>query len=71
MVPLTAKQALIERVETMTDEEAAELLNQLEWESTEFDTLSDDALRELADAEAEVSRGEIVSAAEVLRRLGL
>ena len=68
---MTAKQALIERVESMTEEEAAELLAQLEWESTEFEELTPAELAEVAEAEAQVARGDTVPLRDALRRLSL
>ena len=69
---MTVKERLYQFIEAqMTDEEAAELLAQLEWDSTEFEELTP---AELAEAEAgreENERGDSVDAETVFRELGI
>ena len=71
MVPMTAKQALIERVETMTEEEAAELLNQLEWDATEFEELTPAELERVERGFKQVANGESIDGETLFRELGL
>ncbi len=68
---MTAKEALRERIESLTEDEAAELLDRLEWESTEEETptLEQDEL--LAKGKAEFAAGEYVDGDEFLRVRGL
>ena len=68
---MSAKQALRDRIERLSEEEAAELLARIEWESTEVETLSEAELKELAESEEEFSRGEASDAEDVYRRLKL
>ncbi len=68
---MTTKEALHERIDELSDEDAEELLAQLEWEATEEDELTPE---ELASAEAgfdEIRRGDFVDGEAALRRLGL
>lgn len=69
--PMTAKQALRERIENLSEEEAAELLARLDWEATETETLTDEELAEVLAGKREVAAGESVDGEEVLRKLGL
>lgn len=66
---MTAKQALLELVETMSEEEAEELLAQLEWESTEFDELTPEEEAEVEAGRADIAAGNSVNADEYFKRL--
>lgn len=68
---MTAKQALIERVEEMTEEEAAELLAQLEWDSTEFEVLTPEDAARVEEGFAQIRAGDSIDGAELFRQLGL
>jgi PHD/YefM family antitoxin component YafN of YafNO toxin-antitoxin module len=68
---MTAKQALAEYIEGLTDEEAEELLARLDWESTEEEHLSPAEMEEMLAGEAEIARGEKVSLESLIRRLNL
>ncbi len=68
---MTAKQALLERIESLSEDEAEELLHRLDWEATEFEVLTDEELKEVLEGEAEIARGESSSLEDVIRRLNL
>ncbi len=70
-VVMTAKQALRERVERLSEEEAAEWLARFEWESTETETLTDEEMDRVSAAEREFAEGKSVGGEEVFRKLGL
>lgn len=55
----------------MTEEEAAELLAQLEWESTEFEELTDEELARVRRGRDQIARGESVDGATLFRDLNL
>jgi hypothetical protein len=71
MTSMTAKEALKEHVDTMTEEEAQELLWRLEWESTEEETLTDEEMAEVLEGEREIEAGLGEDLETVLRRLDL
>jgi len=68
---MTAKQALHERIEHLSEDEAEELLARLDWESTETETLTEEELAEVLAGKREVAAGESVDGEEVFRRLNL
>jgi hypothetical protein len=68
---MTAKEALKARIDELSEEEAAEWLARIEWESSDMETLSDEELAQLRAAEREFAAGESVDAEVVLRKLGL
>ncbi len=68
---MSAKEALHVRIERLTEDEAAELLAQLEWDSSEFDELSPDEMAEALAGRQENERGESVDGEDLFRRLGL
>ena len=68
---MTAKEALRERIESLTEEEAAELLAKIDWDSTEYEELTEAEAAEVAASQAEYGRGESVDGEPALRRLGL
>jgi len=68
---MTAKEALRDRVQQLTEEQAAEWLARIEWELTEFEEVSEKELAEILASQAEYERGEAVDGKELLRELGL
>ena len=68
---MTAKEALHDRIEELTDEEAEELLARIEWEATEEEELSDDELALLEEGNADFARGDTSDGDAFLKRLGL
>jgi len=66
---MTAKQALLELVETMSEEEAEEVLARIEWEATEFEELTPEEAAEVEVGRAEFAAGHSVSADEYFKRL--
>ena len=68
---MTAKEALRERIDTLTEDEAAELLDRLEWESSEEEIPTPEQVELLLAGEAEFERGEFVDGEEFLRARGL
>jgi len=68
---MTAKQALRERIEQLSEDEAEELLARLDWEATETETLTDEEMEEVLAGEREIEAGESVGGEEVFRRLRL
>ncbi len=68
---MTAKEALHERIEAFSEEEAAELLDRLEWESTEEETPTPEQVALLLAGEAEFEAGEFVDGETFLPAHGL
>ncbi len=68
---MTAKEALRERIDRLSESEAAEWLARIEWESTETETLTDEEVAEVLAADREIAGGRSVEGEEVFRRLGL
>ena len=68
---MTAKEALRERIDTLTEDEAAELLDRLEWESSEEEIPTPEQVELLLAGEAEFERGEFVDGEAFLRARGL
>lgn len=68
---MSARQALRDYIDRLSEEEAAELLARIEWESSEVETLTNDEIEELKASEEEFARGEYSDAEDVFRRLGL
>ncbi len=68
---MTAKEAVKERVDKLSEDEAAEWLARIEWESTEFEELTAEEWELVRQAEREIERGETIPAEEVYRELGL
>jgi hypothetical protein len=66
---MTAKEALRERIELLSEEEAEELLHQMDWDSTATETLTAEELAEMLAAEADMDAGEFVMLEDVLKRL--
>ncbi|MBE0610229.1 MAG: hypothetical protein IH609_12680 [Dehalococcoidia bacterium] len=68
---MTAKEALRNRIDRLTEDQAAEWLARMEWESTEFEHLTDAERAEVRESQAEYERGEALDGEKVLRDLGL
>ncbi|MEO8541492.1 MAG: hypothetical protein ABI577_17245 [bacterium] len=68
---MTAKQALRERVDLLTEEEAEELLARLDWESSEFEELTSEESAELDSVLAGVATGDWSDGEELFRKLGV
>lgn len=71
MRSMTAKQALRKRIDRLSEEEAAEWLSRMEWESTDTETLTREEMDDVLSAEHEFAEGKSVSGDEVFRKLGL
>lgn len=65
---MTAKEALRERIDLLTEEEAAELLDRLEWESTEEEELTPEEWARVREGKRQIDAGEWVSGDEFLAR---
>ncbi|MBA4179227.1 MAG: hypothetical protein C0506_01425 [Anaerolinea sp.] len=68
---MTAKEALRDRIERFSEDEALEWLARIEWESTETETLSADELAEVLAAEKAIKAGDFVDGEDLFRQLGL
>ncbi len=68
---MTALQALRERVEQLSEDEAAEWFARIEWESTEMDTLTEEELADALAGRAEHLAGQSIDGEELFRQLGL
>lgn len=68
---VTAKQALRDLVDTLSEDDAEELLQRLAWETQPEEHLTDEEAQDLVEAIAEGERGETVGGTEVFRALGL
>ena len=66
---MTAKEALREQIERMSESEAAEWLARLEWESSESEELTPDELNAVLAGEGEIARGDSVDGDSLFRRL--
>ncbi len=66
---MTAKQALRELVEDLSEEDAEEMLQRLSWEADPEELLTEGEAAGLRDAIAEGERGATVSGDEVFRSL--
>lgn len=68
---MTAKEALRERIDSLTEKEAAELLDRLEWESTEEEELTPEEWARVREGQRQIAAGETVDAGELFKELGL
>jgi len=66
---VTAKEALRERIDRLSEDEAAEWLARVEWESTGTETLTSEEVAEVLAADRELAEGKSVDGEEVFRRL--
>lgn len=65
------KDALKERIDQLSEEEAAEWLARMEWEATDTETLTEEELARVLAAEDEFAEGKSANGEEVFRKLGL
>jgi hypothetical protein len=68
---VTAKQALLELVESMSEEDAEELLSQLEQDGVDYEPLTAEEEAQLNESKAAFDAGDFVSADEYFKRLDL
>ena len=68
---MTAKEALRDRIERFSEDEALEWLARSEWESTESETLTPAELAEVLAAENAIKAGDFVDGEDLFRQLGL
>lgn len=68
---MTAKQAFHQFVESLSEEDAEEILARILWELEPEEVLTEEEEASLMEAKAEVARGEVVDAEVVFRRFGL
>ncbi len=67
---MTVKQDLHRLIDLVPDEEAAEVLDYLQWLMRDGDTLSETELEMLARGEDEIARGEFVTLDDLDRSVG-
>ena len=65
---MTAKEALRERIDTLTEDEAAELLDRLEWESSEEEILTPEQWARVQEGERQIADGDVVDASAFMAR---
>lgn len=68
---MTAKEALRQRVDDLSEEEAEEWLARMEWESTTTEELAPEEMAAVLAAEREVADGHTVDGEDLFRRLNL
>jgi len=68
---VTAKEALRERIDDLSEEEAAELLAQIEWDATEEEELTPEEIALLDEVKTQFERGEVFDGEKLLRELGV
>jgi hypothetical protein len=68
---MTAKEALRERIDDLSEEEAAELLAQIEWDATEEEELTPEEIALLDEVKTQFERGEVFDGEKLLRELGV
>lgn len=68
---MTAKEALLERVEQLSEEEAAEWLARLADDYDEEEELSEEDMEDAIAGRRENERGESIPADQLFRRYGL
>ena len=68
---VTAKQALLELVESMSEEDAEELLSQLEQDGVDYEPLTAEEERELSEADRAITAGDVVKAEDLFKTLGV
>jgi hypothetical protein len=67
----TVRSRLALEIDDLGEDEAAEIIEYLEWVAMPADTLSDEELAEVEKADAAIARGEYSFLEEVRRKLGL
>jgi len=68
---VTAKEALRKKIDRLTEEQAAEWLARIEWESTDVEELTGEEKALVDESQAEYGRGDAVDGKELLHELGL
>lgn len=68
---MTAKEALRKKIDRLTEEQAAEWLARIEWESTDVEELTSEEKGLVDESQAEYERGDAVDGKELLHELGL
>ena len=68
---MTAKEALPTRIDDLSEEEAAELLAQIEWDATEEEELTPEEIALLDEVKTQFERGEVFDGEKLLRELGV
>ncbi len=68
---MTARQAPRERVDQLSEEEAAEWLERMDWESVPTESLTAEELAAVLAADQDIAEGHFVDGEDLLRRLGL
>lgn len=65
---MTAKEALRARIDSLTEDEAAELLDRLDWESSAEETLTAEQWARVEEGERQIATGEVVNASAFMAR---
>lgn len=68
---MTAKEMLRKKIDRLTEQQAAEWLARMEWESTEVEELTAEEKALVQESQAEYARGEAMDGKELLHELGL
>ena len=68
---MTAKQALLELVETMSEEEAEEVLVQLREGLIDYDPLTPEEEAQLEESAKAIQAGDTISAEDLFKQLGV
>lgn len=68
---MTAKETLRKKVDRLTEQQAADWLARMEWESTEVEELTAEEEALVQENQAEYARGESVDGKGLLHELGL
>lgn len=68
---MTAKETLRKKLNRLTEQQAAEWLARMEWESTEVEELTAEEKTLVQESQAEYERGDAVDGKELLHELGL
>ena len=68
---MTAKQALLELVETMSEEEAEGLLVQLKEDLIDYDPLTPEEEAQLAESNRAIEAGDTIPAGGLFKHLGV
>ena len=66
---MTAKQALRERVDRLTEEEAADILDLIEWELSNSEELTEEETAGVMAGREEIAHGDAVESKEFFRQL--
>lgn len=66
--PLSVR--MVWEIDDLTDSEAQEILDYLDWANAEFDTASDEEIAEADKGQAEIKDGRYITLDELKRKLG-